>query len=103
MDPESPEKNYWFEYLPESKVLYVNFSAVADARDESIDAFFKRVFALAAEKPVEKFVLDIRSNGGGNNGMNAAIIVGAGVIGAALINSQDNVDVGPLSTGVRHL
>ena len=43
------------------------------------------------------------TNSGGNNGMNAAIIVGAGVIGAALINSQDNVDVGPLSTGIRHL
>ncbi len=42
-------------------------------------------------------------NNGGNNGMNAAIIVGAGVIGAALINSEDSVDVGPLSSGVRHL
>ena len=37
------------------------------------------------------------------NGMNAGIIVGAGVIGAVLLNTDDNVDVGPLSTGVRHL
>ena len=42
------------------------------------------------------------SSGSGNT-MNAAIIVGAGVIGAALINSQGSEDVGPLSTGVRHL
>ena len=41
------------------------------------------------------------NNGGA--GKNAAIIIGAGVIGAALINSGDNEDVGPLSTGVRHL
>ena len=41
--------------------------------------------------------------GGTNAGMNAGIIVGAGVIGAALLNSEDNADVGPLSTGVRHL
>lgn len=42
------------------------------------------------------------TNGGGA-GKNAAIIIGAGVIGAALINSADKEDVGPLSTGVRHL
>lgn len=43
------------------------------------------------------------ANSGRGNGMNAAIIIGAGVIGAALINSQGNEDVGPLSNGVRHL
>ena len=37
------------------------------------------------------------------NGMNAGIIVGAGVIGAVLLNTDDNVDVGPLSSSVRHL
>ena len=42
-------------------------------------------------------------NNGSGNGMNAAIIIGAGVIGAALIGSEDSVDVGPLSTGIRHL
>ena len=43
------------------------------------------------------------ANSGHGNGMNAAIIIGAGVVGAAIINSQDNVDVGPLSPGIRHL
>ncbi|RZL08934.1 MAG: hypothetical protein EOP40_11505 [Rubrivivax sp.] len=39
----------------------------------------------------------------GSNVMNAAIIVGTGLVVGALINSQDDVDVGPLSTAVRHL
>ena len=43
----------------------------------------------------------------GNAGTSAAIIVGAGVIGAAIIGSGDNVAPGPLSTGpngsIRHL
>jgi hypothetical protein len=43
------------------------------------------------------------NNGGGNNGMNAAIIIGTGVIAGALINNEDNTGVGPLSTGIRHL
>ena len=43
------------------------------------------------------------TNGGQINGVSAGIIVGAGVIGAALLNSADNVEVGPLSSAVRHL
>ena len=43
------------------------------------------------------------TNGGLINGVSAGIIVGAGVIGAALLNSADKVEVGPLSSAVRHL
>lgn len=43
------------------------------------------------------------TNGGQINGVSAGIIVGAGVIGAALLNSADKVEVGPLSSAVRHL
>lgn len=42
----------------------------------------------------------------GRPGMAAAVIVGAGLIGAAILNSADDVPVGPLSTGpnggIRH-
>jgi hypothetical protein len=43
------------------------------------------------------------TNGGAISGANAGIIVGAGVIGAALLNGADKVEVGPLSNAVRHL
>ena len=39
----------------------------------------------------------------GSPGMGPALIIGAGVVGAALINTDDKVDVGPLSSSVRHL
>ena len=39
----------------------------------------------------------------GSPGMSPALIIGAGVVGAALINTDDKVDVGPLSSSVRHL
>lgn len=38
----------------------------------------------------------------GGNGKNAAIIIGTGVVIGALLNAEDNTDVGPLSNGVRH-
>ena len=43
---------------------------------------------------------------GSNNALNVGIIVGAGLVGAAILNSDDEVPVGPLSTGpngnIRH-
>jgi len=69
-------KNFWFEYMPDSRVLYVNYSAVADAPDESVEAFFGRVFEFADRNPVNKFVLDLRQNGGGNNYLNRPIFYG---------------------------
>ncbi|HEU4520419.1 MAG TPA: tetratricopeptide repeat protein [Thermoanaerobaculia bacterium] len=69
-------KPFWYEYMPETKLLYVNFNAVANAEDETVEAFFKRVFDFADANPVEKFVLDIRNNGGGNNYLNRPIFYG---------------------------
>ena len=43
------------------------------------------------------------ANTAGSPGMSPALIIGAGVVGAALINTDDKVDVGPLSSSVRHL
>lgn len=39
----------------------------------------------------------------GSAGTSAAIIAGAAVVGAVLLDQADDEDVGPLSTGVRHL
>ncbi len=70
------QKNFWFEYLSDRKLLYVNYSGVADGPDESVDAFFGRVFAFAEKNPIEKLVLDIRNNSGGNNYLNRPLFYG---------------------------
>jgi tetratricopeptide (TPR) repeat protein len=62
-----PANHYWFEYLNDSRTLYVQFNAVAQKSDETIEAFFKRVMVFADTHPVDRFVLDERLNGGGNN------------------------------------
>ena len=43
------------------------------------------------------------ANGGQISGANVGFVFGAAAIGAALINSEDKVEVGPLSDAVRHL
>jgi tetratricopeptide (TPR) repeat protein len=73
---KQPDNNYWFEFLAASRTLYVQFNAVAQKHDETIEAFFKRVMAFADSHPVDRFVLDERLNGGGNNYLLRPIIHG---------------------------
>ena len=70
------DKIYYDEYLPESKTLYVRQSQVQDEEGEDIPAFYARVFDFIENNDVEKLVLDLRLNGGGNNYKNKAVVTG---------------------------
>lgn len=67
---------YWFEYLQDSQTVYVQFNAVQDKENETIAAFFEKVFSFVQANPVKRFVLDIRSNNGGDNTLIKPIIQG---------------------------
>ncbi|MBC7911206.1 MAG: hypothetical protein H7Y30_11935, partial [Pyrinomonadaceae bacterium] len=73
---KDPENLYWFEYLPESKTIYVQYNGVQNKPDESIADFAKRLFAFVDSNPVDRFILDMRHNGGGNNYLNRPLLVG---------------------------
>ncbi|HET6768375.1 MAG TPA: tetratricopeptide repeat protein, partial [Chitinophagaceae bacterium] len=70
------DKIYYYEYLPESKTVYVRHSQIQDDKDEAIPAFYKKVFEFIDKNDVEKLVLDVRLNGGGNNYKNKPIVTG---------------------------
>jgi hypothetical protein len=55
-------------------MLYVQLNEVRDMPDETLAAFYDRVFAVAEREPVQRMVLDIRRNGGGNLSLNQALI-----------------------------
>jgi tetratricopeptide (TPR) repeat protein len=73
---KDPQNLYWFEYLADSKTVYVQYNSVAEKKDETIAAFVKRLFAFVEANPVDRFVLDIRRNGGGNSQLNLPFIHG---------------------------
>lgn len=73
---KDPQNNYWFEYLADSKTVYVQYNAVAEKKDETIADFCKRLFAFVEANPVDRFVFDIRRNGGGNGPLNMPFIRG---------------------------
>ena len=69
-------KNYYYEYLPDSKTVYVRQSQVLDDKEETIAAFYKKVFEFIDKNDVDKMVIDVRLNGGGNNYKNKPVITG---------------------------
>ncbi len=66
---------FWFEYLKDEKLVYVQQNAVENKSDETVADFYKRVMSFVAANPVEKFVLDLRFNGGGNNYLNRPVVI----------------------------
>ncbi|MBK7475423.1 MAG: hypothetical protein IPI11_05160 [Haliscomenobacter sp.] len=68
------DKIYYYEYLPETKTVYVRQSQIQDDPSDPIPAFYKRVFDFIEKNEVDRLVLDVRLNGGGNNYKNKTIV-----------------------------
>ncbi|MBI3407315.1 MAG: hypothetical protein HY040_03030 [Planctomycetes bacterium] len=67
---------YWFEYMPAEKLVYFQYNGVRNDPKEPLNKFCDRLFKFIAENDVDKLVLDIRWNGGGNSFLNRPIIHG---------------------------
>ncbi|MBO0723230.1 MAG: hypothetical protein J2P41_20570, partial [Blastocatellia bacterium] len=68
--------NYWFEYQPDSRTLYFQYNAVAQDAKETLPEFCARMFKFINDNPVDRMIIDMRWNGGGNNFYNRPIIHG---------------------------
>ncbi len=73
---DHPDRPYWVQYLPASRTLYVSYRASVSRPDESNAAFMARVFAMVDTLQVDKFVIDLRSNSGGESYYNKSIVLG---------------------------
>lgn len=87
-----PHNNFWFQHLTgaeaacaagcEKGIAYVQFNAVQDRPPagakpgETVEAFFTKVFDYVEANKIDKFVLDMRLNGGGNNYLNLPLTIG---------------------------
>lgn len=66
-------ETYWFTYVPEGRLLYCQINEIQE-RAEPFRAFFARALRAADSLGAEKFVLDLRLNGGGNGYYNRDIV-----------------------------
>jgi tetratricopeptide (TPR) repeat protein len=71
-----PLNKFWFEHLPAERAVYVQFNRVANKEDETIEAFARRLSEFVEANPVERLVLDLRLNRGGNGSLNRPLLLG---------------------------
>ena len=67
---------YWFEYLADSKTVFFQYNSVQNMQGEPLTAFCDRLFKFINENDVERLVIDMRWNSGGNNFLNRPIVHG---------------------------
>jgi tetratricopeptide (TPR) repeat protein len=85
------DKIYYYEYLPDQKAVYIRHSQIQDDPEENIPAFYSRVFDFIEQNDVERLILDVRLNSGGNNYKNKAIVTR--IIASTKINRPGNLFV----------
>ncbi|CAN5543247.1 hypothetical protein BH10ACI1_BH10ACI1_06010 [soil metagenome] len=71
---KNADDGFWFEYLKDTKIVYVQLNQVLNKDDKTIAQFFDEIKATVETNGAKKLVLDIRQNGGGNNGLVPIII-----------------------------
>ena len=71
---KNPGDLYWYEYLKDKRLVYIQHNEIGNKDGEPVSDFYKKVLDIAEREPVEKIVIDIRSNGGGNNTLNIDVI-----------------------------
>lgn len=63
----SKNDNYWFNYLKDKNLLYINYSKCSEIKDYPFSEFTEDVFKTIESENVKKIVIDFRDNGGGNS------------------------------------
>jgi hypothetical protein len=71
----NPGRPYWAEFVADDGTLYVAYRGVVDAEPGNV-AFWRQVFAMADSLPVERLVIDIRENTGGESFFNRQVVRG---------------------------
>lgn len=68
------DENYWFEYLDQDKTVYVQYRRCDEMGRQSFGAFVNDLFSFIDTHPVEKLVVDLRHNGGGDSSLIAPFV-----------------------------
>lgn len=64
------KQNYWYKYIPENKILYLQINRVISNKEYPIAEFCDSIYSVADTLDLSAFVLDVRNNSGGNSELN---------------------------------
>jgi hypothetical protein len=71
---KDPNNLYWYEYLKDQKIVYIQHNGIANKDDEPVAEFYKRRHGFHRSESSRKTILDLRFNGGGNNTLNRQVV-----------------------------
>jgi hypothetical protein len=64
---KSADMNYWYKYLEREKVVYFKYNNCMDDTKKPFSAFSREILQFVDTHAVNKLVIDLRNNGGGNS------------------------------------
>ena len=73
---KNPNDYYWFEYDNNNNIFYVQYNRIGNMKKERASAFAQRMWTQVDSLNPEKFVLDLRDNGGGQFAYSMSFIQG---------------------------
>lgn len=74
---QNPTYNYWYKYLENNKTLYLKYNQCVESnKDGKISDFNNEILDFINNNSVDKFVIDMRDNGGGGQDQLDIIIQG---------------------------
>jgi len=67
---QDPDHHYWYQYLEDDEALYLQYNRSQNMpAGESFTDFASKVEEFIGQHPTKAFILDLRFNTGGNNGI----------------------------------
>ncbi len=76
LSAQHPELFYWYQYLPNEKVLYFQYNVCMEQPGRPLAAFTSELLSWVDTHPVDAFVVDLRYNNGGNSALIQPLFTG---------------------------
>ena len=67
-------ENYWFEYLPDLRAIYLQYNRSEPSPNEPMADFVRRVTGAIADRQPQAVIIDVRFNTGGNLDTGTALV-----------------------------
>lgn len=64
---KNPRLYYWYEYIPDARTVYLQYNSCQNIQSKSFRQLTNEVLEVLKSNPVDRFVVDLRFNGGGDS------------------------------------
>jgi hypothetical protein len=71
-----PGRSWWYEVLPDAGALYIQYNRCRDDPEQTFAEFTKRMFADVDRQAIQRVIVDLRFNTGGDSRIVAPLLSG---------------------------